>query len=84
MNSTPVIEEWVAALIRAVEAAGPQRIEIDGMTPMMVLPLDTYRTLAGSRPAFIDMLRNLGVPEGEAPGEQTPFNVAGCPVPHKH
>ena len=78
------IEAWLTSLIDAVETAGPQRLEIVGRTPMMVLPLDTYRTLAGHRPSYIDMLRNVGVPDSDLPGEQAPFNVAGHPVPHKY
>jgi hypothetical protein len=50
----------------------------------MVVSLDLYRSLAGYRPAFIDMLGSFEVPATELPGEQTPFNLAGRPVPHKY
>ncbi len=83
MNQAEVIETWLGSLADAVETAGPQRLEVVGRTPMMVVSLDLYRSLAGYRPAFIDMLGSFEVPVTELPGEQTPFNLAGRPVPHK-
>lgn len=79
-----IINEWLGSLIDAVEAAGPQRLEIEGRPPVIVMPLDTYRSLSGHRPSYVDMLRDFGVPDGDLPGEQAPFNVAGRPVPHKY
>ena len=78
------IDEWLGSLIDAVEAVGPQRLEIEGRPPMMVVPLDTFRSLSGHRPSYVDMLQDLGVPDSDLPGEQAPFNVAGHPVPHKY
>ena len=84
MANTELIDDWINLLIEAVEAAGPQRLEVSGKTPMMVLPLDTYRTLVGDRPSFVEMMRNFGQPDSKLPGEQAPFNVAGHPVPTKY
>ena len=71
-------------LIDAVEAAGPQRLEVAGKGPVMVVPLDVWRTLVGERPSFIEMMRHFGRPDSELPGEQAPFNVAGHPVPTRY
>lgn len=83
MTDPVILDEWIASLVHAVEVAGPQRLEVEGKVPLMVVPIDLFRTLVGERPSFIDMMRNFGRPDTELPGEQTPFNVAGLPVPHK-
>jgi len=51
---------------------------------VIVVPLDTYRTLIGERPSFVEMMRSFGRPDSEIPGERAPFNVTGCPVPAKY
>lgn len=84
LKNATVLNEWLGSLIDAVEAAGPQRLEIEGRPPMMVVPLDAFRSLSGHRPSYVDMLRDFGVPDGDLPGEQAPFNLAGHPVPHRY
>jgi hypothetical protein len=77
------LNAWIASLVDAVELNGPQRLEVESKTPLMVVSLEMFRALSGHRPSFTDMLDGMSVPESEWPGAQTPFNTADGPVPYK-
>ena len=84
LTDAKLIYDWTGLLIEAVEALGPQRLEVDGKASVTVVPLDTCRRLIRERPSFVETIRSFGRPDSEVPGEQAPFNVTGCPVPAKY
>ncbi|ALJ07203.1 MAG: hypothetical protein ACT6R7_12450 [Brevundimonas aurantiaca] len=59
MNKPIDPDAWLEALAARVEADGPQKLEVEGHDPLVVIPLNRFQEMQKRKPTMLEILRGM-------------------------